>query len=135
MPRPTVVALCGSSRFKSHHEAAMREETLAGRIVIPMGLYGHVEGLDMGGPVKARLDELHLAKIDLADEVLVVNPRVNICAGCRKPCDVTEWCNSACCAEQTDERPYVGDSTRREIAYAEAKGKRVRYLDSPEGSP
>lgn len=48
---------------------------------------------------KAKLDELHLCKIDLADEILVVN---------------------------VDD--YIGESTTREIAYARAAGKRVRWL-------
>lgn len=50
---------------------------------------------------KAVLDALHLSKIDLADRVLVVNPG-----------------------------GYVGESTRREIAYAEAAGKSVAFTDS-----
>lgn len=48
------------------------------------------------------LDTLHLQKIDLADEVLVVNPG-----------------------------GYIGDSTRREINYALSHGKPVRYTHSP----
>jgi hypothetical protein len=49
------------------------------------------------------LDVLHLHKIDLADEILVIDPG-----------------------------GYIGESTRREIAYAVQRGKRVRYL-SQEG--
>ncbi|MFE4002819.1 hypothetical protein ACFX43_28985 [Nocardioides sp. YIM B13467] len=49
---------------------------------------------------KAALDALHLRKIDLADRVLVVNPG-----------------------------GYVGESTRREIAYAHATGKPVTFTD------
>ncbi|MEU3644546.1 hypothetical protein AB0E59_14300 [Lentzea sp. NPDC034063] len=49
---------------------------------------------------KAALDALHLRKIDLADRVLVVNPG-----------------------------GYVGDSTRREIAYARATGKPISFSD------
>jgi nucleoside 2-deoxyribosyltransferase len=49
---------------------------------------------------KAALDELHLRKIELADEVLVLN--VN---------------------------GYVGESTRREISYAEQLGKPVHWLE------
>ena len=48
----------------------------------------------------AALGELHLRKIDLADRVLVVNPG-----------------------------GYVGDSTRREIAYARATGTPVSFTD------
>lgn len=97
---PIRVCLVGSSKFKEVHERAMREETLAGRIVLPMGLYGHIEGLDMDGPTKAMLDELHLRKIDIAHDVLVVS--VN---------------------------GYIGASTFREIKYAVAKHKRIRWLE------
>lgn len=96
---PTIVCLCGSTRFGDAYRDAMREETLAGRIVLTVGLLGHAEGIDMGGPVKAALDELHLRKIDLADEILVLNVG-----------------------------GYVGESTRREIAYARSRGKTIRSL-------
>lgn len=131
--RPRKVCLVGSSRFKDAHEKAMREETLAGRIVLPMGLYGHLEGLDMAGPVKATLDALHLAKIDEADEVLVVNPVATLCDRCGKPSHATTAGTSGCCGGFWTRGPYVGESTRREIAYAEAAGKPVRYLEPPEG--
>ena len=49
---------------------------------------------------KAVLDALHLRKIDLADRVLVVNPG-----------------------------GYVGESTRREIAYAKAAGKPISFTN------
>lgn len=101
---PLVTCLCGSTRFKSAYEKAQMEETLKGNIVLSVGMFGHLEGLDMGGEVKKRLDELHLRKIDLADEVLVLNVG-----------------------------NYVGESTAREIAYAEAQGKTIRYLE-PTGS-
>ncbi|MFI6112789.1 hypothetical protein [Kitasatospora sp. NPDC051164] len=56
------------------------------------------------GPVtdeqKTVLDALHLSKIDLADRVLVVNPG-----------------------------GYVGESTSREIAHAQAAGKPVSFTD------
>ena len=48
----------------------------------------------------AYFDTLHLRKIDLADEVLVLNVG-----------------------------GYIGESTRREIAYAIAQKKPVRYLE------
>ena len=49
---------------------------------------------------KIALDELHKRKIDLCDEVYVLNVG-----------------------------GYIGDSTRSEIEYAEAHGKRVRYRE------
>lgn len=131
MDRPRKVCLVGSSRFKAAHEQAMRAETLAGRIVLPLGLYGHQEGMNMEGPVKAMLDRLHLAKIDEADEVLVVNPRVPWCRHCRTFRMLSTGCPCGRAFEGVL-RPYVGDSTRNEIAYAESTGKPVRYLNDPE---
>jgi hypothetical protein len=100
---PLITCLCGSTRFADAYARAQREETLAGRIVLTVGLFGHQEALDMGGPVKSMLDQLHLRKIDLADEVLVLNVG-----------------------------GYVGESTRREIEYARKRGKALRYLEPPE---
>jgi hypothetical protein len=97
--RPTVVCLCGSTRFADAYRDALRNETLAGKIVLSVGLLGHQEGLDMDGPVKTMLDVLHLRKIDLADEIFVL-----------------------------DVNGYIGQSTAREIAYAQSTGKSVRYL-------
>ena len=96
---PTIVCLCGSTRFKDAFIEAMKFETLAGKIVLSVGLFGHLEGLDMDGPIKEMLDELHLRKIDLANEILVLNVD-----------------------------GYIGKSTRKEIEYAIATGKAVKYL-------
>ena len=49
---------------------------------------------------KTLLDALHLRKIDLADRVLVVNPG-----------------------------GYIGESTSREIAYAQATGKPISFTE------
>lgn len=127
-PRPTIVCLCGSTRFRRAFEQANRSETLAGRIVLSVGMFGHDEGIDMNGPVKAALDELHLAKIDLADEVLVLNATGGKCSRCDRFCTCA-WCPDCNC--EVTVGPYIGESTRREIAYAETKGKPVRYLEAP----
>jgi hypothetical protein len=107
-PRPTIVVLCGSTRFGNFfHEANLRL-TLAGEIVLSIGCDTKNDtdiaaaggfGYD-AGQAKAGLDELHLRKIDLADYVLVVS----------------------------DETGYFGASTRREIEYALANGKPVAYV-------
>lgn len=99
--RPTIVCLCGSTRFHEAFQEANREETMAGRIVLTVGFFAHSADNDKGltDEQKTKLDELHKRKIDLADEVLVLN---------------------------VDK--YVGDSTRSEIAYAREHGKVIRYL-------
>ncbi|WP_436759403.1 hypothetical protein [Streptosporangium sp. V21-05] len=107
-PRPTIVVLCGSTRFSTAFQEANLKETLAGRIVLSIGcdmrsdadVFGDMPEGDLAD-VKTRLDELHKRKIDLADEVLVLNVG-----------------------------GYIGSSTRSEVEYAEKLGKPVRYLES-----
>lgn len=99
---PRVVCLCGSSRFRAEHDVATRDLTMAGRIVLGLGTFSHSDGTVLSDAEKAMLDKLHLAKIDLADEVVVVSPG-----------------------------GYIGASTAAEIAYAEKIGKPVRYLTAP----
>ncbi len=100
---PEIVCLIGSTRFGDAYAQAMREETLEGNIVLTVGLLGHAGGLDMEGPVKKMLDELHLRKIDMCHRVRCLNVG-----------------------------GYVGSSTRPEIAYATAQGKPIRYLEAVE---
>lgn len=132
-PRPKVVCLCGSTRLKQAFIEANFRETMAGKIVLSVGLYSHADA-EAYAPTeaeKAALDELYLRKIDMADEVLVLNVKTNCCTDCGKPCKVSDWCNSDCCVSDVAERPYIGESTRREIAYAKAHGKTIRYLNQP----
>lgn len=107
--RPTIVCLCGSVRFLDAFDAASIRETLAGRIVLSVAST-RVRGEELtAGMPRDRADAalrelavLHLAKIDLADEVMVINVG-----------------------------GYVGESTRREIAHAESTGTPVRYWETP----
>ncbi|MEU3522066.1 hypothetical protein ABZ770_43740 [Streptomyces sp. NPDC006654] len=101
--RPPIVVLCGSTRFWEQFTEAALYETAAGRIVLAPGcnlrqphpLWATPE---QTARIKQMLDTLHLRKIDLADDVLVVNPG-----------------------------GYVGESTRREVDYARSLGKPIRY--------
>ena len=102
-----VITLCGSTRFKEQFFEAQKQLTLEGCIVISVGLFGHSGDDDVWKPgVKEMLDDMHLRKIDLADEIFVINVG-----------------------------GYIGESTRREIAYAEKTGKKVSYLEDegPQG--
>lgn len=101
---PEVVTLCGSTRFRDAFESEQRRLTLEGRIVISVGLWSHPEGVADGSDVKAALDELHLRKIDISHRIHVI-----------------------------DVGGYVGESTRREIAYAQRHGKAVTYLEPVAG--
>ena len=105
-PRPTIVCLCGSTRFMEAFFAAGWELTLMGQIVLSVGVCKHADGDNAHGAelagVAEQLDELHLRKIDLADWVLVLNVE-----------------------------GYYGESTEREIQYATDQGKPVRMLFAP----
>lgn len=94
-----VITLCGSTRFKEDFEMANRELTLDGNIVISVGCFGH-SGDKFTDKQKIMLDDMHKRKIDMADEIYVINPG-----------------------------GYIGESTKSEIAYAEATGKPVRYME------
>jgi hypothetical protein len=97
---PTVVCLCGSTRFMDAFRQANLRETLAGRIVLSVGCDTKSdEMLSITAEQKVALDALHKRKIDLADEILVVS----------------------------DETGYFGASTRSEIEYAKMTGKEVRW--------
>ena len=107
VPFPRIICLCGSTRFKDEINATNARLTMEGNIVISLGVFGHVDMPDRedlwttnGSATKIMLDELHKRKIDLADEVFIVNPG-----------------------------GYVGESTRSEIEYARAHGKAVAYLE------
>jgi hypothetical protein len=102
--RPEIVCICGSTRFAVEMSAANRDLTFAGVIVVAPGVFLRAEGHEVDELItdeqKTALDALHLRKIDLADRVLVVNPG-----------------------------GYVGESTSREIAYAQATGKPISFTD------
>jgi hypothetical protein len=72
--------------------------TLQGNIVISVGLFGH-SGDAITEEQKEMLDDMHKRKIDMADEIFVIN--VN---------------------------GYIGSSTKSEIEYANKIGKKVNYL-------
>ena len=99
--RPKIVCLCGSTRFYQAFQRANYEETMAGRIVLSVG-FSHGEAWGRTPEQKIALDVLHKQKIDMADEILVLNVG-----------------------------GYVGDSTRSEIEHAIARGKPVRWLETP----
>lgn len=95
-----VVTLCGSTKFKEQYIETQKRLTLDGNIVISVGLFGHSGDDEVWTEgTKAMLDDMHLRKIDMADEIMVINVG-----------------------------GYIGESTRKEIAYAESKGITVRYL-------
>lgn len=96
-----VITLCGSTKFKEQYLEAQKRLTLEGNIVISVGLFGHSGDDEVWTEgTKAMLDDMHRRKIDMADEIFVVNVG-----------------------------GYIGESTRAEIQYAIENGKCVRYLE------
>ena len=103
-----VITLCGSIRFKDEFIREQRRLTLEGNIVFSLGLFGYPEdaeiwkGMDETTRfrIKKMLGEMHKQKIDMSDEILVINVG-----------------------------GYIGDSTKSEIEYAMKTGKKVVYLE------
>ena len=96
-----VITLCGSTKFKEQFLEAQKRLTLAGNIVISVGLFGHSGDDEVWTEgIKAMLDDMHKRKIDMADEIFVINVG-----------------------------GYTGESTRSEIEYAISNGKVVKYLE------
>jgi len=109
---PVIVCLCGSTRFSKAFQDAQLRETLVGKIVLTIGcnmrsdfvlsyiteIFGQMKQEELD-EIKRKLDELHLRKIDIADEVLILDVDGNI-----------------------------GKSTTSELNYARTQGKRIRFL-------
>ena len=87
---------------------AQKDLTLKGNIVISVGLFGHAgdeevwEDMDEGTLTKTKemLDDMHKRKIDMSDEIFVINVD-----------------------------GYIGESTKSEIEYAQKHNKTVNYLE------
>lgn len=98
-----VITLCGSTKFKNEFMKVQKELTLKGYIVISVGLFGHSGDEEVWTEgTKTMLDDMHKRKIDMADEIFVIN--VN---------------------------GYIGESTQNEIEYAKQKCKIINYLYQP----
>lgn len=111
-PKPVVVCLCGSTRFRKLFEEMNHRETLLGHIVLSVGCFQAEEY------AKPALDVLHKRKIDMAQEVLVLDGPRDFCINCGV------W---ECAAHGGSPRPYIGESTASEVEYAVARDKRMRY--------
>ena len=99
-----VITLCGSTTFETEFAEVNQRLTLDGCVVISLGMFRlpdlpNYDWTADCSDLKAQLGAMHLQKIRMADEVYIVDPG-----------------------------GYVGESTQREIAYAESLGKPVRYL-------
>lgn len=112
-PKPKVVVMCGSSRFVQEMavcEWMIERDELAvtmGLNLLPWWYDCPPDHLAEAEGCADQMDKLHLRKIDLADEIFVVDADV-------------------------DGKPYIGSSCANEIAYAIKNGVHVRYFsDEP----
>lgn len=102
-PKPEVVCLCGSTRFVDQFNHWRKQLTYQGKIVLSIEIVttqvASEDPQHVDPEMKEMLDWLHLRKIDMADYVMVL-----------------------------DVGGYIGESTKKEINYAESKGKRIEFL-------
>ena len=94
-----VITLCGSTKFKKAYGEWNARLTLEGNVVLSVAMWSHSDRVEPTKEQKELLDKVHLAKIDLSDEIFVL-----------------------------DVNKYVGESTKREIDHTIENNKRVRYL-------
>lgn len=96
-----VITLCGSTKFKEDFFKEQKRLTLEGNIVISVGMFGHSGDIEVWTEgTKEMLDDMHKRKIDMADEIFVIN-----------------------------KNGYIGSSTRSEIDYAISTNKKVNYME------
>lgn len=96
-----VITLCGSTKFKDDFIREQKRLTLEGNIVLTVGLFGHSGDNEVWTEnTKAMLDDMHKRKIDMADEIFVIN-----------------------------KGGYIGTSTKSEIEYALNTNKKVVYME------
>ena len=97
-----VITLCESTRFKEDFIKVQKLLTLDGYIVITVGLFKEdLKSIENSENIKEMLDDMHKRKIDMADEIYVINVG-----------------------------GYIGSSTKSEIEYALSTGKIVKYLEN-----
>ncbi|OME86363.1 hypothetical protein BK120_09505 [Paenibacillus sp. FSL A5-0031] len=98
-----VITLCGSTKFKDQFEKANAFLTLQGNIIISVAFFEQSDGFKITEEQAELLGQLHFRKIDISDEIFVI-----------------------------DVDGYIGNSTKKEIQYAEEKGKAIRYFSDGE---
>ena len=95
-----IITLCGSIKFKTDFMKIQEELTLNGNIVFAPNFFNNFKDkIDI--ETKKMIDEMHKQKIDMSNEIYVINVG-----------------------------GYIGESTKSEIEYAKAKGKKISYLEN-----
>ena len=99
--RYNIITLCGSIKFKDEFMKVQEKLTLEGNIVFSPNFFNNIKKEDIDLETKKMLDKMHRQKIDMSDEIYVINPE-----------------------------GYIGESTKSEIEYAKSKRKKISYLES-----
>ncbi len=109
MPKKyNIITLCGSTKFKKAFFEVQKELTLKGNIVLSLGLFAKSGDEDIFANMDAEtfkktkemLADMHKRRIDLSDEIFVINVG-----------------------------GYIGNSTKEEIEYAKKTNKKITYLE------
>ncbi len=96
-----IITLCGSAKFEKEFFDLQKKLTLKGNIVLSLGLFkSWCEDVKFTTELKEMLDDMHKRKIDMADEIFVIN-----------------------------KNGYIGSSTKLEIEYAKKQNKTINYLE------
>ena len=96
-----IITLCGSIKFKDEFMKVQEKLTLEGDIVLTPNFFNNIKKEDIDEKTQEMLDEMHKQKIDISDEIYVINVS-----------------------------GYIGESTKSEIEYAKSKGKKISYLEN-----
>ena len=92
-----IITLCGSIKFKDEFMRVQEKLTLDGNIVLTPNFFNNIKKEEIDLETKKMLDEMHKQKIDMSDEIYVIN-----IGG------------------------YIGESTKSEIEYAKEFNKIYR---------
>lgn len=95
-----IITLCGSIKFKTEFMKVQEKLTLDENIVFTPNFFNNMKD-EITIEAKNMLDEMHRQKIDMSNEIYVIN-----FGG------------------------YIGESTKSEIEYAKANGKKISYLEN-----
>lgn len=95
-----IITLCGSIKFKTQFMEVQEKLTLEGNIVLTPNFFYSIKKEEIDEKTKKMLDEMHRQKIDMSNEIYVINYG-----------------------------GYIGESTKSEIKYAKSKGKIISYLE------
>lgn len=99
MKKYKIITLCGSIKFRDDFLREEQRLALDGNIVLSVTFFD--KDIHIDEQTKKMLDQIHKSKIDLADEIFVIN-----------------------------KNGYIGQSTQSEIEYALKNGKKINFMEN-----